>query len=305
MVLMELNGGSRLVLVRFFVLIFLYVGLCGASYSASYVDEIIRRQSKGSAGLCVALNCTESLASCVIDPECISASFCNVKCSLEKTDTQACNLLCELTYGYNSTKYRKLLQCMSDHSCLPRSPPDGKCLATDEDAIKNLTDVAQIKGKWWILRGLNCGQNESWPAGFDYFPCQRDEFVFENGQWLDHIAYCGGTNNTCSTPMMNTVAIARVITPGVLSHNYTDPPLKPQKETWRVLSWPHPDWMLYIYCGYTPTGMYAGGSVVTRMSKPSLDAIPSYVENEFRAVAKRHGFDYDSMCISDVTNCSD
>ena len=25
-----------------------------------------------------------------------------------------------------------------------------------------------------------------------------------------------------------------------------------------MLSWPHPDWMLYIYCGSTPTGKYAG-----------------------------------------------
>ena len=42
------------------------------------------------------------------------------------------------------------------------------------------------------------------------------------------------------------------------SCRYTDPPLKPQTEEWRVLSWPHPDWMLYIYCGSTPTGPYAG-----------------------------------------------
>ena len=44
----------------------------------------------------------------------------------------------------------------------------------------------------------------------------------------------------------------------VPTHRYTDPPLKPQTEEWRVLSWPHPDWMLYIYCGSTPTGPYAG-----------------------------------------------
>ena len=41
-------------------------------------------------------------------------------------------------------------------------------------------------------------------------------------------------------------------------YRYTDPPLVPQNEEWRVLSWPHPDWMLYIYCGSTPTGEYAG-----------------------------------------------
>ena len=59
------------------------------------------------------------------------------------------------------------------------TPPDGKCLAQDTDTVKNLTNLAQVKGKWWILRGLNCGQL-GWPAGFDYFPCQQDHFVFQN-----------------------------------------------------------------------------------------------------------------------------
>ena len=48
------------------------------------------------------------------------------------------------------------------------------------------------------------------------------------------------------------------LSPDPLLYRYTDPPLKPQIEKWRVLSWPHPDWMLYIYCGFTPTGPYAG-----------------------------------------------
>ena len=46
----------------------------------------------------------------------------------------------------------------------------------DNQTIKTLTNMSQVTGKWWILKGLNCGQ-QGWPAAFDYFPCQRDEFV--------------------------------------------------------------------------------------------------------------------------------
>ena len=106
--------------------------------------------------------------------------------------------------------------------------------------------------------------------------------------------------------MLFTVANVSITSPGVMTHWYTDPPLKPQIEEWRVLSWPHPDWMLYIYCGSTPTGPYAGGSVVTRGSKPaSLGKIPEYVQKEFVKTAQTFGFDYESMCVSDVSKCSD
>ena len=196
---------------------------------------------------------------------------------------------------------------------------DGICLAQDNQTITNLTSLAQIgedvahnkSGKWWIVRGQNCAQNEDWPAGFDFFPCQRDEFVLnpatQDQSWIDHIAYCGGSNNTCSTEMLYTVANVSMSTPGVMTHYYTDPPLTPQTEEWRVLSAPHPDWMLYIYCGSTPTGPYAGGSVVAREPIRTAGEIPLWIEKLFRAKAKEFGFDYDEMCISDdsVKACVD
>lgn len=267
------------------------------------LHELQEFKNLAGPGSCVVFNCTKPLLACLVDTQCREAAICNTKCA-SQTNEQACNLLCELTYGYNSTLYRSFLQCLSDHDCLPVSLPDGKCLAGDSDAIKNLTNLSQVKGKWWILRGLNCGQ-KGWPAGFDFFPCQRDEFVLEGNQWVDHIAYCGGKNNTCSTPLIYTVANVSIRKPGVMTHYYTDPPLRPQNEEWTVLSWPHPDWMLYIYCGYTPTGPYAGGSVVTRLDKPRMNEIPAYVEAQFKATAHRFGFDYDAMCLSNVTMCQD
>jgi hypothetical protein len=215
-------------------------------------------------------------------------------------------LLCELTYGYNSTEYKTNMQCIVDHGCIPKAQEsDGICLATDQETVQNLTSMEQVAGRWWILKGLNCGQ-EGWPAGFDFFPCQYDDFVpGENGNLgVDHIGYCGGKNNTCTTPMLRTVANWNVTKPGVLSHVYTDPPLKPQDEEWRVLSFPHPDWMLYIYCGSTPMGPYAGGSIVSRTSQ-HISEIPKWVEDIFRKTATRFNFDIDSMCISDTSKCED
>ena len=284
------------------LLVVVYVALPFAAPSHPHsADQALRYV--GGPGSCILANCSKQAIACMIeDSQCREAVLCNVKCH-DSTNEEACNLLCEMTYGYNSTKYRNLMQCMSDHGCLPKSPPDGVCLANDTDAIKNFTDMAQVKGKWWVLRGLNCGQ-PGWPAGFDYFPCQRYEFVLENGRWINHIAYCGGSNNTCATPMIFTLANVVLTKPGVMTHLYIDPPFKPQNEIWRVLSWPHPDWLLYIYCGYTPAGPYAGGSVVSR-SKTTGNAVPKYVEVEFRTTARLFGFDYDTMCINNVTNCSD
>ena len=88
-------------------------------------------------------NCSKTVLECLADRQCFKASLCNAGCS-KKANVEGCNLLCELTYGYNSSRYRALLQCMSKHRCLPVSPPDGNCLANDTDAIKNLTDMAQV-----------------------------------------------------------------------------------------------------------------------------------------------------------------
>lgn len=267
---------------------------------------------------CVQQHCFVQAEECGTEWSCIQAGACNADCQFfHKKTEEACNLECELSYGYNSTKYRAMVQCMADHGCLPVSNhSDGVCLAQDNQTITNLTDLAQIgqsstrSGKWWIVRGQNCAQNADWPAGFDYFPCQRDEFVpnpSAPGQWLDHIAYCGGSDNKCTTEMLYTVANVSLTSPGVMTHWYTDPPLKPQTEQWRVLSAPHPDWMLYIYCGSTPTGPYAGGSVVAREPIRTASAMPKWVEEIFRAKALEFHFDYDAMCVSDdsIRACTD
>ena len=89
------------------------------------------------------------------------------------------------------------MNCLVTNKCLPQSPPDGACLAQDNQAVSTLTEMDQLAGKWWILKGLNCGQNSSWPGGYDYFPCQNDVIEKQkDGTWMESVSYCGGKNNT-------------------------------------------------------------------------------------------------------------
>ena len=90
--------------------------------------------------------------------------------------------------------------------------------------------------------------------------------------------------------------------PGVIAHSYLDAPLLPQVEHWKVLS-RYPDWMLFIYCGETPAGPYAGGSVVSRTAR-NISAIPPDIELDFAETARKFGFDYYEMCISDTSSCT-
>ena len=39
---------------------------------------------------------------------------------------------------------------------------DGICMAEDSDALQEITDISQVQGDWWVLKGQNCGQDETW-----------------------------------------------------------------------------------------------------------------------------------------------
>ena len=74
--------------------------------------------------------------------------------------------------------------------------PDGLCLAEDSDAIQSLNDLETLKGDWWVLKGRNCGQDDVWRGGFDwyvYHQCTqnvkfavhyRDLLLFGSGTYL-------------------------------------------------------------------------------------------------------------------------
>merc|ERR1711966_289384 len=97
----------------------------------------------GMGSSCINEHCYDEAKNCGTEWSCIKAGACNADCQFfHKKTSESCNLLCELNYGYNSTKYRELMQCMSDHGCLPlTNKSDGLCLAQDNQTIQNLTSL--------------------------------------------------------------------------------------------------------------------------------------------------------------------
>ena len=77
--------------------------------------------------------------------------------------------------------------------------------------------------------------------------------------------------------------------------------LSVQVEKWHIVSKPQEDFMLVMWCGTNPALDYNGAFLLSRGR--TEEGIEADSLAEFQAVAAKHGVDWDSMCISDNTNC--
>jgi len=166
-------------------------------------------------GVCVSIHCEMETTACLADQSCLDALECNAEC-VDSSDYDTCNLNCELNFGYQDPDYSNLLECMVQHSCLPMAADDGKCIGTDADADQSIINIEQIQGKWWLLKGLNCGQDNVYYGGVDWYPCTRDLFTFQksNLMWNDELEECGGSNSTCATAYFTSNANVTLKAPG-------------------------------------------------------------------------------------------
>jgi hypothetical protein len=65
-----------------------------------------------------------------------------------------CPFACIMSEGHvGNENFRDLLKCMVEGGCMEQYAEDGKCLATDEQALQDVTDLEQLKGDWWVLKG--------------------------------------------------------------------------------------------------------------------------------------------------------
>ena len=87
----------------------------------------------------------------------------------------------------------------------------------------------QIAGDWWVIRGVNCGE-DPYPGGYDWYPCQHERFIYQKdtGQWINNVTYCSGKDSVCDSEFIVTVANVSLPAAGVVQHDYTDAPLAPQ-----------------------------------------------------------------------------
>jgi len=254
---------------------------------------------------CIAGNCPVLAGKCFTDYKCIQTIGCINTCMLDNLHTwdkvAACAYICEMTYGYENEAFTDLIGCMLDSQCLEQYPQDGPCIGSNEDAVQSVTKMEDIEGDWWVLRGVNCGA-DPYPGGYDWYPCQHERFIKQaSGQWVNNVTYCGGVKDKCVTDMIVTIANVSMTHPGVVHHDYTDAPLDPQSEDWRLVSWPHQDYALMLWCGRLPVLDYAGGIVISR-ERTDKD-MPDYVLKEFKEVLTRHGLEWDNMCPSNNDHC--
>ena len=82
---------------------------------------------------------------CFLDSSCIPTLMCVAECP--KQDVR-CVLDCGWLENKNALPF---VQCQADHHCLSPSPANGKCIGTDETAVKS---TLHETGTWYVLKGL-------------------------------------------------------------------------------------------------------------------------------------------------------
>jgi len=284
---------SLLLISTFLVLTGRCYGHTGDLHSLTYTNP----------GVCIALHCPLESAACVLEPECRETLECMTGCE-GRPDVSQCQFECEMTLGLNNEVFITLLRCMAEHDCFPEVPPDGICLAGPEDTVQEITTIDQVSGDWWVVSGVNCGQDDVWTGGYDWYPCQHERYLrFEDG-WINNTTYCGGKESVCTTGQIVTIPHATMPSPGLIRLEYDDEPLLPQIERWHIVGvspWPQPQWMFVMWCGQNPALDYNGAFVLSRGRV--LSELPEDTETVFRDVALRHGVDWEGMCESDNTGC--
>merc|ERR1719348_1204658 len=261
--------------------------------------QLKHQDTKVNPTICMTLHCMMQLTACMLDKECRETIQCMQDCE-GRPDVAQCQFECEMTIGQGNEAFQHLLECMSKNECFATSPPDGSCLATADQTAQELTEIDMVAGDWWVVRGLNCGQ-DGWPGAYDWYPCQHARYVVVEDGWVNNTTYCGGKDSVCTTDIIVTMPHATMPSPGLIQLEYDDAPLLPQVERWHLMSKPGENFMFVIWCGTNPALEYNGAFVLSRTRTAA--GMSAEEEAAFRAVASAHGIDYDAMCLSDNTAC--
>ena len=279
-----------------------------------FFQNCVYGKSDFSLAMCAATKCTGQFFNCMKDKNCRDTLNCNRKCgsSGTKADQQACHLVCQLDKGLGNKHYQSFIGCGVKNDCIPKLPEgvDGTCPVNESnmDQVYQLSSIKELEGTWLEVRGRNCGvKGSKWEGGYDALPCRNSSWVFSDQDWWYHTSFCspGSGGNCKGKKPVHLIASPSINpnNPALLDVDYTNPPLKPQEEEWYVISKPHPDWLMYAYCGENPAAKYAGVNIITRTPKPWETGIPAEVESELKKSAEKFGIEYDQMCSGDHRNC--
>jgi hypothetical protein len=114
--------------------------------------------------------------------------------------------------------------------------------------------VSTIEGKWWVTKGVN--------PHYDSFPCQHNRYQYDNStnQWINNVTWVNTFDKNNLIGIIPSVTVPENA-PGYFVHWY---PTLNQTEPWVVISKPHDDYMMMLWCGENPVMKYAGGILLSK-----------------------------------------
>jgi len=234
-------------------------------------------------------NCTQCASETVIclqDTPCREGLLCSMNCGVKYANDPMklgpCEFGCQLLYTQGDDTFLTLLNCMIETGCLAKMPDNGECRLNNTDGLKNITTMDQIEGDWWVVRGVN---NQ-----IDTIPCQMNRIQHKpDDSW---VANCTLNDTLVSPPIeVRTTPLVKMDPPGTMTAIYDVG--THQIEYWTIISYPHPDWIFMLWCGFNDVIDYAGGIIQTRAPNKQYDNIPPWVEQLFREAAAKYGLEYD------------
>jgi len=247
------------------------------------------------ASACKMENCARQMASCILDPECLTHMVCPSSCSSSGGEFTAGTCVFECTQAAaNSPTYVEMLRCWGENHCQENRPePGGPCRAlTQSEGDASITSLEQVKGDWWVSLAWQCAA-----SGINFAKCQHWRVEAEKGQNVITFALAQE-----EVPLYKELRFQMSLPhPGVLHHNYEGVfPNLPQLEDYHIID-RTADHLLIIFCHGMPEANLNGALVLSR----SQTTTPGEQTLErFKSQIAAHNMPLEDFCWFDNQQCT-
>lgn len=264
--------------------------------ASAFLDSLFKfGKSKSNPNvLCMMEHCRSQATACLRDSSCRDNMICMTKCGLTN---HSCMYRCMNTY--DDAVFDNMMKCMvGDHHCMELEPPDPsfRC-SPPAQVLKNFT-LSQLKGTWYIVRGLNpdydcfdCAISTYSPVpnSHNYTLSAKYDVVMLNGSIRHRVAVQQTQQRNSSIG-------------GLLENTDTLMGLT-MYEKWQVLDYsPTGSYMVSYYCGHMSSNWWYEGSLVYSRT-PTLGTAD--LARVSKIISDYMGRSIDKFCSPKTTSCTE
>jgi len=248
---------------------------------------------------CKKENCSKEMASCLLDPSCVTHFTCPQSCQAHEQSGFGAAAVCAFDCsqaGVKSATFTDMLRCWGTHHCQESRPqPGGACRAkAREEGSQDITSLEQISGEWWVSVGWNCG-----PSTLDFASCMHWNVQGEQGK----------NRVVVALPQGDSVAIRgikqQITLPynGVVRATYGGEEPHPggpvQEEEYHIIDH-DPSHLLILWCHGMPEVRMNGAIVLSR----TKELVPKDILARFQRQVGEHGMDPEDLCVFHNQGCT-